>query len=230
MTIHEDRELVDHLGTLGVATVHEAYRSMGGFGLLSARFSCLPDGAACTGRAATALLAEGDNLAVHRLLEVVDDGDVMILQSTGASGTTGMCGELVALAARALGVRGIVAHGSVRDLGSLRAVGLPIWFRNVDPAGGRKGVAPGIRVPLAIGGVVVRPDSWVVADADGVLVVAPEHVAELYVRASRRAEAESRVRELLVGADGPGAARRLGELMLRARAELESSDPDGSHG
>lgn len=161
----------------GVSAINDALKSVGVFALLPYRFECIPDfTATLVGTAATAVLAEGDNLGVYELLEVIRPGEVMVLQSSRSSGRSGMCGELIALAARELEIAGIVANGAVRDYARLARVGLPIWHRGRFAGGSVKRSTIGVNIAMAMGSVIVTPGDVVLADADGVLAFRFEYV------------------------------------------------------
>jgi len=78
------------------------------------------------------------------------------------------------------GFVGIVTNGSVRDSDELIKQQVPIHFR----VPGR-GIRPGrlefdaANIPVNVGGVLVRPGDFVVADGDGVVVVPIEHVYDV---------------------------------------------------
>lgn len=186
-----DPSLLTSLEGFDVATLHEAHKGMGGWSLLSPGFRTLPDDASCIGVAVTALMPEGDNLAAFRLLSVTQPGDVMVMNSVHNTGRTGMFGDLMGVTARARGVRGVVANGTIRDLAALRSAGPPLWYQGVNPIGMTQRTAVGVNVPIALGGVIVRPGAIIVADTDGVLVLEPSDVQEVVERAEARREMES---------------------------------------
>lgn len=183
------KEIVKALRERSVATIHE---EMGKAGLMSASIKSLFPGTKMAGPALTVRCALGDNLMLHRGLSLAQPGDVLVVDAQSAEVIT--WGELATISARALGVAGVVTNGSVRDLPGLRKMEtFPIFYRTVSAAGASKSKAGSVNVPVAVGGIVVRPGDIIVGDDDGVVVVPPEDAKEVIARALER---EAREREL----------------------------------
>lgn len=78
------------------------------------------------------------------------------------------------------GFVGIVTNGTIRDTDELIKERVPIYFREYG-----RGIRPGrlefdaANVTVNVGGVMVRPGDFIVADGDGVIVVPIEHVYEV---------------------------------------------------
>jgi regulator of RNase E activity RraA len=87
----------------------------------------------------------------------------------------------MATTAKVRGLAGAVIDGAVRDITEIRQIGLPVWSRRVSPATsvGRM-VSVDKQIPVMCGGIEVRPGDYLVADADGVVVV-PQAAAEQVV-------------------------------------------------
>ncbi len=142
------------------------------------------------GRAATALLKPAAREVALREASLRDSvgmideslpGEVGILVLEDGLEVAGL-GGLMAVAAHARGMAGIVCDGAVRDVAELRDIGLPIFARAVSPAAsvGRH-ISVGRQIPVQCAGVLVRPGDIVVGDEDGVVVIPQEH-AEAVVR------------------------------------------------
>ncbi len=100
-------------------------------------------------------------------------GDVLVLNALG-NRTQAMLGGNLAQSLLHRGVAGVIVDGAVRDLSEIREMGLPIFCRGVATLPGAKDGPGEVNVPIACGGVVVRPGDIVVADEDGIVVIAPE--------------------------------------------------------
>lgn len=111
-----------------------------------------------------------DNLAAHRLLETVQEGDVIVLVPSEAR-PVAVIGDLMALQARARGAAAMLVDGPVRDVDELVGLGLPVWARSVSAAGPAKAVPGELNVAVSVGGVRIEPGDVVVLDGDGVVVV-----------------------------------------------------------
>jgi RraA family protein len=143
------------------------------------------------GPATTVKVYPGDNLMVHKALDLAQPGDVIVVD-TSTSSLTAVLGDLVATKARHRGVAGFVVDGLIRDLPGILELGdFPVFARGVTPIGPLHRGPGEINFPVAVGGIVVHPGDVVVGDLNGV-VVAPQEVAgELVRRLSEREVAES---------------------------------------
>jgi 4-hydroxy-4-methyl-2-oxoglutarate aldolase len=135
----------------------------------------------------------GDNLALHHAVATAQSGAVVVV-AVGGETATAHCGDILAAAARARGVAGIVLDGAIRDRAQLEALGVPVFHRGTSPRGPSKSGPGALGVPVTLAGVAVRPGDLVCADADGVVVV-PVEEAGAVLAATR--ELEERERELV---------------------------------
>ena len=133
------------------------------------------------GVAVTVSARPGDNLMVHKALEVASPGDVVVV-STNGNTTSAIFGELMGTTAVAARLGGIVVDGAIRDVDGLKALGLPAFSRSVTPGGCDKDGPGEINVPIACGNTVVAPGDLIVGDGDGVVVVPREDAAEVLER------------------------------------------------
>ena len=148
------------------------------------------------GPAITALCRPGDNLMVHKAIDVAEPGDVIVVNTCGNL-TSAVFGELMGRAAVAKGIAGIVVDGAIRDVEHLTALGLPAVSRSVCPGSCDKDGPGEINVAISCGGTVVAPGDIVVADADGIAVVPNNHAEEVLSLVTALVERETqRVREI----------------------------------
>lgn len=187
--------LLERFGALDVATAHEAY---GRAGNLSPSIRPIQEGVRIAGRAVTALVQPGDNRAIHRAVLEGGPGDILVVAAGGH--LAGYWGEILAVAAQTRGIRGLVIDGGCRDIQALRRRGFPVWSTGVSVHGTVKVQAGEINVDVAVGGVVVRPGDYVLADDDGVVSVRAEAVEAVVEASEARAEREDGImRELEAG-------------------------------
>lgn len=121
------------------------------------------------------LCREGDNLAIHRALDEVRPGDVLVINALGET-TRAVFGGILGEAFVAAGVSGVVIDGSVRDVADLDAMGVSVFARGVTPAGPYKHGPGSVGRAVACGGVVCHPGDLIVGDADGLVVLRPGDV------------------------------------------------------
>lgn len=151
------------------------------------------------GPAVTLRLRPADNLMLHKVLGLVQPGDVLVIDTCGCPNYA-VLGELIATAAFRAGLNGIVVDGGIRDVDQLRKKEFPIFARYVVPSVGDKEGPGEINYPICCGGVPVHPGDIIVGDDNGVVVVPPSD-AEQIIRgaAQKRAYEEKRMEDILAG-------------------------------
>lgn len=132
----------------------------------------------------------GDNLMVHKSLDVLEPGDVIVIDA-GGSDTNAVLGDLICTKAMHRGCAGFVVDGLVRDLPTIREVGIPVFARGVTPIGPLHRGPGEINYSICCGGVVVNPGDIVVGDEMGVVIVPQGIAAELLERLIAHAEANA---------------------------------------
>lgn len=188
---------VEALSHYGSATIHEA---MGRIGLMQPYLRPAYDGAKLCGPAVTALLQPGDNWMMHVVAEQLTDGDVVVAACTTDS-DAGFFGDLLATSFRARGGVGLVIDGGVRDTADLAEMDFPVFAKAVHARGTVKETLGSVNIPVVCAGAVVNPGDVVVGDADGVVVVPRDKVAEVVAASQAREEKEAGVRERLAAGE-----------------------------
>jgi RraA family protein len=128
------------------------------------------------GPAFTVKTAPGDNLLVHKALDIARPGDVIVVDAGGYA-EQAIIGELMATRARQRGIAGLVIWGAIRDSAELGAGSYPVFACGVTHRGPYKDGPGEINVPVAVAGMAVNPGDIIVGDADG-LVAVPQALAE----------------------------------------------------
>jgi len=216
-------DVTQQLGEYGVATVHEA---QGRTGLMKPYMRPIYAAAHVAAPAVTVLCHAGDNLMIHAAIEVCRPGDVLVVALVSDS-TDGMFGELLATSCQAHGIAGLIIDAGVRDVAELTRTRFPVWSKAISAQGTVKATAGSVNVEVNCAGAIVRPGDAIVADADGVVVVARERAAEVARLAAQRQAKEQRSRERLrsgeLGLDMYGLRARLAELGV---AYIEEETPE----
>lgn len=188
-----DRD-ADELLRLGSATLYEA---SGSDCFLDAAFRPAWGGAQIVGRALPVAAQVGDNLALHHGIDAAEDGDVLLVDAGGAP--YGYWGEVMAVAAQARGIRGLVIDGGVRDTAQLAALRFPAFSTSISIRGTIKQWPGTVGAPLTLRGRVIRRGDVIVADGDGIAVLPGERYDEILEASRARAAKESlymgRIRE-----------------------------------
>jgi RraA family protein len=125
------------------------------------------------GPACTVKVFPGDNLMIHKALDVAEPGDVIVVDTSG-SHRNAVLGDLVANKAKHRGVAGFIVDGLVRDLPGLLEAGLPVYARGVTPFGPLHRGPGELNFSISCGGIVINPGDVMIADASGVAVVRRE--------------------------------------------------------
>lgn len=128
------------------------------------------------GPALTVKVFPGDNLMVHKSLDVLEPGDVVVVDA-GGSTLNAVLGDLISTKARHRGAAGFVVDGLIRDLPSIQELDFPVFARGTTPIGPLHRGPGEINFPICLGGVVVNPGDLIVGDSTG-LVVVPQAIAE----------------------------------------------------
>ena len=133
------------------------------------------------GPACTVKVYPGDNLMVHKSLDIAQPGDVVVVDA-GASAMNAALGSLISTKAQYRGIAGFIIDGYVRDLPEI----VPLGFRC--SLGGRRPIGPlhrgpgEVNYPICCGGVVVNPGDIVVADGFGVVIIPRDNAGDILER------------------------------------------------
>lgn len=130
------------------------------------------------GPALTVKVAPGDNLMVHKAIDIAAPGDVIVVDA-GGDLTQAIIGDIMTSLAEKRGVAGFVIHGAIRDAAEIGARRFPVYACGVTHRGPYKNGPGEINAPIALNGMVVQPGDIIVGDADGVVAVPLAHAEEV---------------------------------------------------
>jgi len=176
---------------LPTATLHEAG---GKIGALPSIIKPVAATFRCCGPALTVHSPGGDNLWLHRALDIAQPGDVLVVHVSGAY-DHGYWGEIMTTMAKARGLAGLVIDGCVRDGVLLEQIGFPVFARGLCIRGTAKdyGAIGWVNAPVLVGDITVSAGDLVVADADGVVVVPRLSAAEVVAKSQQRERDEAAI-------------------------------------
>jgi RraA family protein len=160
-----DADTVSKFSVLPVANISDSMSRMtaGGPSLRP-----MHAGGVLAGPAFTVKTRPGDNLMLHKAIDIAEPGDVIIVDG-GGDLTNSLIGEMMSSHAEYRGIAGIVIYGAIRDYDVIHAGKFPIFAAGVTHRGPYKDGPGEINVPVAFGGMVVEPGALVIGDDDGLL-------------------------------------------------------------
>ncbi|MCY7318305.1 MAG: RraA family protein [Ramlibacter sp.] len=151
------------------------------------------------GNALTVKVRPGDNLMVHKAIDMAQPRDVIVVDAGGEL-TQAIVGELMMRHAQKRGVAGLVIDGAIRDLATIGADTYPVYAAGVTHRGPYKEGPGEINVPIAIDGMVVHPGDIVIGDEDGVVAVPLQQAEQLLaLAAAHRAREDVTMARILDG-------------------------------
>ncbi|MET3506471.1 RraA family protein [Halalkalibacter oceani] len=145
------------------------------------------------GTAFTIQARPGDNLIIHKALQLIEPGDVLVITCDGFLEAGGMFGGVMSTFAQKRGCAGLVMDGSVRDSIHIKEIGFPVFSCGVSVRSSTKITGGKINHPINICDVTVHPGDLVFGDNDSVVIVPREQAAEVYERTHKREEYEQKV-------------------------------------
>ncbi|EJZ18558.1 RraA family protein (plasmid) [Rhizobium sp. Pop5] len=189
-----DAALVEGLRGLPTANIGDCLNRSS---MLDARIRKISKGN-LIGPAFTVKSRAGDNLLLHKALDMAQPGDVIVFDAHGDL-TNAITGELMMQTAVQKKLGGVIIDGAIRDLATLREMDLPIFAAGVTPAGPYKDGPGEINVPVSIGSTVVHPGDILVGDDDGIVVVRQADAAEIAEKARNKQTSEDDKMKSIIG-------------------------------
>ncbi|ARS53763.1 MULTISPECIES: RraA family protein [Kushneria] len=139
------------------------------------------------GVALTVRTRPGDNLMLHKAIDMAEPGDVIVCDAGGDT-TNALMGELMLAYAVKKGVVGFVLNGAIRDLDGFRETNLPTFAAGVTHRGPYKNGPGEINTAISLNGMVIEPGDLIIGDSDGMLCV-PYDDADAVLKAAQAKQA-----------------------------------------
>jgi regulator of RNase E activity RraA len=174
-----DKQLLSDLGSLEFPTIGHFVE-----GVVEPEIRAMLTPVKIVGRAVTVRITSPDSVLVHKVTEMLEPGDVVVLD-TGGDRRHAPVGDTVAFAMQVRGALGVVIDGVCTDIQGIRDIQFPVFARGTSPVTTKlHGLnSGGINIPISCGGVAVNPGDVVMADDNGVIIVAPDVARRVIDRA-----------------------------------------------
>lgn len=127
--------------------------------------------------------ALGHGTGYRRMVDVLQTGDVLVVDLFGSVDAGGPIGDNMATAIYAATHAGLVIDGAVRDLDGILEIPMGAYFRAPHPAAVNNVMLSGINIPIHIGDATVMPGDVVLGDREGVYFIPPQLVQEIVTTA-----------------------------------------------
>lgn len=137
------------------------------------------------GRVRTVSLPKGDNLFLHHAIYQVEPDDIIVVDGQDYK-EAAYLGELMAGAAEALGIKGIVIDGFVRDKQELGQLKIQIYAKGFLPSGPSKEGPGSFDTTITCAGAMAAPYDYIVADEDGVVIIPRGDAEEIVEKAENK--------------------------------------------
>lgn len=133
------------------------------------------------GPACTVHVFPGDNLMIHKALDVAKPNDIVVVDAHGVRGMNAVIGDIICTKAKHRGIAGFVVDGLVRDMPGIEHLDFPVFARGTTPVGPLHRGPGEINYAISCGGIVVNPGDVIIADISGIVLI-PQECAEDILR------------------------------------------------
>lgn len=176
-------------------------------------------GGVLAGPAFTVKTRPGDNLMLHKALDLAQPGDIVVCDG-GGDLTNALIGEMMISHAIKRQLGGVVINGSIRDAAALRAGSFPVFAAGVSHRGPYKDGPGEINTTIAIDGMVIEPGDLILGDDDGLVCVPFDHIST--VLAATQAKQAAETKQMAQIAAGTSDRRWIDETLKRLGCEIET--------
>lgn len=181
-------EIIKAFAGLPVANVSDVMSRLAGAGpILLQRHG----GGTMAGPAVTVKTRPGDNLMIHKAIDIAEPGDIIVVDADGDL-SNALIGELMVAHARYRGLGGLVIYGAIRDVGVIAKGDFPVYAAGTNHRGPYKDGPGTVNAPIALCGMIVAPGDLILGDEDGVVAVPKAQAMEICEAAIKKAAAEAK--------------------------------------
>ena len=182
-----DKELMEGFRGIPTSNINDEMNRLFN---MSAAISPINNVESFVGPAFTVKVPIGDNLMIHKAMDMIQPGDVLIVDGAGAEDRS-LAGEIMMTFLEKKGVAAVVVDGALRDSDALSRMNMPMYCRAITPQGPYKNGPGEIGLPISCGGLVVFPGDIIVGDSDGIVVIRPDDAEEVLSAAQKKVAGET---------------------------------------
>ncbi len=213
------KEIIDRFMKVDPAQI--GHHIKGGY--MNPRIKPIYKSAKLVGPAFTVRMPLNDSAILYYAMKRAPKGSVIVIDRAGDD-IYACTGEIVATAAKCLGLAGIVIDGPATDSIAIEAMQFPVFCSGLSPVTTTLlGITGEYNVPIQCGGAVVNTGDIIFGDADGVIVIPPENYEVLLEKAeaATRGEVETKKRLAAGGYIGTNVDRLIETDIMALIAELK---------
>ena len=174
-----DNYLVEEFSKLPAANVADCKGRLCGMNP-SIRLMSNPSEAIMCGVALTVKARPGDNMMLHKAMNMSMPGDVIVVSNEGE---------------RSRAIMGEIMYNYMQGFKKIAKGHLPIYATGTNPAGPYKEGPGEVNVPIACGSITVNPGDIILGDKDGVIVIPRQDAAEILEKAKTLSAADKQKAE-----------------------------------
>lgn len=174
--IRPDKTLMEQFRGLPIANIDD---TMGRIACVDQGIKSMNGKHYMLGTAFTCRVPAGDNLIVHMALDMLEPGDILVVDGNGCMERSLVGSIMCSYAQFAKQAAGIIIDGVIRDLDGLVDLDIPIFARGAQANGPYKNGPGEIGIPVAIGGIVIHPGDIILSDSDGIIAIRPFEAEEV---------------------------------------------------
>lgn len=192
------QEILERFRKLSPAQLCDGMQSLGiaRNGCMDSDLMPLDESKVMLGTAYTVDTEDGDNFPIHVAIYQGQPGYVLVVAGKGYRGRA-YIGDLMAGAAQAVGLNGLVIDGCVRDKVPLAELDIPIYAKGFMQRSPAKQGPGKINVPVHCAGIEVAPGDLVFGDYDGVTVVPRGRLLDVLEASEKKDAYEAKRREVI---------------------------------
>ncbi|ONH51586.1 RraA famliy [Pseudomonas cedrina] len=144
------------------------------------------------GSAVTVRVRPGDNLMTLKAIQLVQPGDILVIDGSGDQ-TRALIGGIMRAMAIKAGIAGIIVNGALRDSDDWLDGRMPVYALGCVHRGPSTDGPGEINVPVSCAGLVVNPGDLVVGDSDGVVSLSANQFETVHQRSVELLEREASI-------------------------------------